>query len=196
MWLPMAKNTKNGRGRLDDAARAGWLYYVAHNNQDEIAEKMGISRQSAQRLVSLAMRERLIKFRLDHPIASCMELGQQLRERYGIDFCEVTLSDPMSDDPALGIAEVATVAIADIDAELAEATAESIGAEAYTVDALFAKYEHRPPGEKKRQVAGQVPFGRMGLAEDLVGMAIFLASAESDYIVSQSYNVDGGNWMS
>jgi len=31
--------------RLDDAARAAWLYYVAQNTQDEIAEKMGISRQ-------------------------------------------------------------------------------------------------------------------------------------------------------
>ena len=26
--------------------------------------------------------------------------------------------------------------------------------------------------------------------------AIFLASAESDYVVAQTYNVDGGNWMS
>jgi D-sorbitol dehydrogenase (acceptor) len=64
------------------------------------------------------------------------------------------------------------------------------------VDALFAKYENRPLGEKKRLVGEAVPFGRMGTAEDLVGMAIFLATPESDYIVAQTYNVDGGNWMS
>ena len=64
------------------------------------------------------------------------------------------------------------------------------------VDALFAKYENLAIGEKKKQVAAGVPFGRMGTAEDLVGMAIFLASNESDYIVSQTYNVDGGQWMS
>jgi len=64
------------------------------------------------------------------------------------------------------------------------------------VDALFAKYENRPPGEKKRLVGAEVPIGRMGTAEDLVGMAIFLASAESDYVVAQTFNVDGGNWMS
>lgn len=64
------------------------------------------------------------------------------------------------------------------------------------VDALFAKYENRPRGEKKKLVGAEVPFGRMGTAEDLTGMAIFLASAESDYVVSQTYNVDGGNWMS
>jgi galactitol 2-dehydrogenase len=64
------------------------------------------------------------------------------------------------------------------------------------VDALFAKWEGRPPGEKKRLVGAAVPYGRMGTAEDLTGMAIFLASAESDYIVAQTYGVDGGNWMS
>ncbi|ATN35359.1 sorbitol dehydrogenase [Rhizobium sp. ACO-34A] len=64
------------------------------------------------------------------------------------------------------------------------------------VDTLFARYENRPLGEKKRLVGEAVPFGRMGRAEDLTGMAIFLATAEADYIVAQTYNVDGGNWMS
>ncbi|MCY1706902.1 L-iditol 2-dehydrogenase [Pannonibacter sp. SL95] len=64
------------------------------------------------------------------------------------------------------------------------------------VDALFAKYENRPIGEKKKLVGEAVPFGRMGTAADLTGMAIFLASRESDYVVAQTYNVDGGNWMS
>jgi NAD(P)-dependent dehydrogenase (short-subunit alcohol dehydrogenase family) len=64
------------------------------------------------------------------------------------------------------------------------------------VDSLFARYENRPKGEKKRLVGEAVPYGRMGTAEDLTGMAIFLASAESEYIVAQTYNVDGGQWMS
>ncbi|WP_185983893.1 L-iditol 2-dehydrogenase [Aureimonas mangrovi] len=64
------------------------------------------------------------------------------------------------------------------------------------VDALFAKYENRPIGEKKRLVGEAVPFGRMGTAEDLTGMAVFLASDDSRYVVAQTYNVDGGNWMS
>jgi acetoin reductase-like protein len=64
------------------------------------------------------------------------------------------------------------------------------------VDALFAKYEGLPIGEKKRQVGAAVPYGRMGKPEDLTGMAVVLASADSDYVVAQTYNVDGGNWMS
>lgn len=64
------------------------------------------------------------------------------------------------------------------------------------VDAFFAKYENKAPGQKKREVGEAVPFGRMGIAEDLTGMAVFLASKEADYIVAQTYNVDGGQWMS
>lgn len=103
----MARKTRKNSNRLDDAARAGWLYYVAKNTQDEIARKMEVSRQSAQRLVALALDEGLVKFRLDHPVAKCMSLAEGLKERYGLDFCEVTLADPSSDDPALGIAQVA-----------------------------------------------------------------------------------------
>jgi D-sorbitol dehydrogenase (acceptor) len=64
------------------------------------------------------------------------------------------------------------------------------------VDSLFAKYENRPRGEKKRLVGEGVPYGRMGRPEDLTGMAVFLASTDSDYVVAQTYNVDGGQWMS
>lgn len=63
------------------------------------------------------------------------------------------------------------------------------------VDAFFARFENKAPGQKKREVAQGVPFGRMGTAEDLTGMAVFLASDAADYIVAQTYNVDGGQWM-
>lgn len=64
------------------------------------------------------------------------------------------------------------------------------------VDAFFAKHEGKAPGQKKQEVGAGVPYGRMGTAEDLTGMAIFLASDEAEYVVAQTYNVDGGQWMS
>jgi DNA-binding transcriptional regulator LsrR (DeoR family) len=103
----MARQSDAETTRLDDAARAGWLYYVAGNTQDEIARKLGISRQSAQRLVSLAMSERLIKVRLDHPIARCMELAAGLTQRFGLSLCEVAPSDPTSPSITIGVAETA-----------------------------------------------------------------------------------------
>ncbi len=64
------------------------------------------------------------------------------------------------------------------------------------VDAFFAMYENKAPGQKKREVGAAVPYGRMGTADDLTGMAVFLASDDADYVVAQCYNVDGGQWMS
>src|SRR3954470_10166654 len=64
------------------------------------------------------------------------------------------------------------------------------------VDALFAKYEGLAIGQKKRKVGEAVPLGRMGRPEDYGAPAVFLACSDSDYIVAQTLNVDGGNWMS
>lgn len=64
------------------------------------------------------------------------------------------------------------------------------------VDSMFAKLEGKQPGQKKAEVEASVPAGRFAVPADLAGMAIFLASPESDYILSQTYNVDGGQWMS
>lgn len=64
------------------------------------------------------------------------------------------------------------------------------------VDSMFAALEGKKPGQKKAEVAAGVPAGRFAVPADLTGMAVFLASSEADYIVSQTYNVDGGQWMS
>lgn len=91
--------------RLEDAARAGWLYYVAKNTQDEIAKKLSVSRQSAQRLVALAVNEGLIKVRLDHPIAQCMDLAEQLKATFGLIECEIVPSDPADPSAIIGLAQ-------------------------------------------------------------------------------------------
>jgi DNA-binding transcriptional regulator LsrR (DeoR family) len=87
--------------------RAGWLYYIAGNTQEEIARKLGVSRQTAQRLVSLSISEKLIRVRLDHPIGMCMELAARVKEAFGLSFCEVVPSDPDSSSTTVGVAQAA-----------------------------------------------------------------------------------------
>lgn len=101
----MSAKSDKETSRLDEAARAGWLYYVAGNTQDEIARKLGVSRQSAQRLVSLAVSARLIKVRVDHPIAKCMELERELTERFNLLGCAVVPTDPDAPASMVGIAQ-------------------------------------------------------------------------------------------
>ncbi len=103
----MTRKTDSEHHRLDDAARAGWLYYIAGNTQDEIARKLGVSRQTAQRLVSLAVSEKLIKVRLDHPIGRCIELAERLCAAFGLTMCEVVPADPSSTSETVGVAEAA-----------------------------------------------------------------------------------------
>ena len=91
--------------RLDAAARAGWLYFIAGNTQDEIARKLNVSRATAQRLVSLCLSERLITFRLEHPITACMELAARLKDGFGLRYCEVVPTDPAAPGALNGIAE-------------------------------------------------------------------------------------------
>lgn len=107
----MTARNDSSASRLDDAARAGWLYYVAGNTQEEIAAKLGISRQSAQRLVSLSVSEGLIKVRLDHPIGRCMDLAARLKSRFALDLAEVVPSDPANPSTTLGVAEAAAAEI-------------------------------------------------------------------------------------
>ena len=98
-------NHDNDHTRLETAARAGWLYYIAGNTQDEIAHKLKVSRATAQRLVSLCLTQRLITFRLEHPIAHCMDLAAQLSDKYGLAFCEVAPTDPADPNAVAGVAE-------------------------------------------------------------------------------------------
>ncbi len=113
----MVKIRQDDVQRLDDAARAGWLYYVAGRTQDEIARQLGISRQSAQRLVSLSISAGLVKVRIDHPIAACLDLARSLREAHGLRTAEVVPSDASSSSTTLG---VALAGAAEIQRRLAE----------------------------------------------------------------------------
>lgn len=61
------------------------------------------------------------------------------------------------------------------------------------VDALFAKFENKEIGQKKREVGEEVPLGYMGKPEDVARTAVFLASDQSQYITAQTISVDGGN---
>ncbi|MFI5012335.1 MAG: sugar-binding transcriptional regulator [Hyphomicrobiales bacterium] len=93
------------KSRLDEAARAGWLYFIAGHTQDEIAKRLKVSRATAQRLVSLCLSERLITFRLEHPISACMELAARVRDAFELRHCEVVPSDSASPMALAGIAE-------------------------------------------------------------------------------------------
>ncbi len=62
-----------------------------------------------------------------------------------------------------------------------------------TVDSLFARFEHKQAGQKKREVGESVPLGFMGKPRDVARAAVFLACEQSAYMTAQTIGVDGGN---
>lgn len=99
-----ARRQRLARERLDQAARAAWLYYIAARTQDEIAAQLHVSRQTAQRLVARAVAEKLIKFRFDHPLGSCLAKAERLSERYRLAHCEVVPAASGDDGSLPGLA--------------------------------------------------------------------------------------------
>lgn len=99
----MRLSQDNDSQKMDAAARAAWLYFIAGNTQDEIAKKLRISRPTAQRLVTAALSNHLVTFRFEHSIAQCMELSEKLRDRYNLKYCEVVPTDADAPDATSGI---------------------------------------------------------------------------------------------
>lgn len=62
-----------------------------------------------------------------------------------------------------------------------------------TVDGLFAEFEGKEIGQKKREVGEAVPLGYMGQPFEVARAAVFLASDQSQYMTAQTVSIDGGN---
>jgi len=97
--------------KLELAVRAAWLYHVAGNTQHEIARKLKISRPTAQRLVAFAFERGLIKVRVNHKVASCLELAIALRQRYDLAVSDVV---PVNDDSGDQVLRKIAVAAAQV----------------------------------------------------------------------------------
>lgn len=104
--------------RRDLAIRAAWLYYVAGNTQDQLASKLNVSRQMAQRLVAAAVAEGLITFRIDHPLRACAELEEALRTRFHLHYAEVVPGDADLD----GVVGLGAAAARQLEAHLSAKT--------------------------------------------------------------------------
>ena len=99
--MKISSSSKKQEEKLDLAARAAWLYYVAGNTQHELARKLKISRPTAQRLVAIALERGIVKVQVHHKVTCCLEVATMLRKRYGLVVCEVVPSNEDSTDQVL-----------------------------------------------------------------------------------------------
>ena len=75
--------------RLDQKVRAAWMYYIAGQNQSEIASQLGTSRPVVQRLIAAAKEEGIVSIGLHHPVANCLDYALLLQEKYRLMECNI-----------------------------------------------------------------------------------------------------------
>ncbi|HEJ7641051.1 TPA: cytochrome C biogenesis protein CcdA [Klebsiella oxytoca] len=75
--------------RLDQKVRAAWMYYIAGQNQSEIASHLGTSRPVVQRLIAAAKEEGIVSIGLHHPVANCLDYALLLQEKYRLIECNI-----------------------------------------------------------------------------------------------------------
>ena len=78
-------------------ARVVWYYFVGGLTQQEIADKLGVTRLRVNRLAGQARAEGLVQVEIRLPIAGCIALEERLKERYGLEAVTVV---PSLDDGA------------------------------------------------------------------------------------------------
>lgn len=69
------------------AVRAAWLSYVGGYTQEQIAQRLGISRVKVHRLSALAQNLGFVKVSIEHELAGTVEIENQLIKLYGLKNC-------------------------------------------------------------------------------------------------------------
>ena len=65
------------------------LYYEKKHTQQEIAEAMGLSRQTVSKLLNDAIKEKIVEIKIHNPKKDCEELEKLICERFSINKCIV-----------------------------------------------------------------------------------------------------------
>lgn len=83
----------------DLAVRAAWLSFVGGYTQEQIAQRLGVSRVKVHRLSALAQDLGFVKVSIEHELVNTVAREDQLIERYGLKNCILV---PTMDDGANG----------------------------------------------------------------------------------------------
>ncbi len=78
-------------------ARVVWYYYIGSLTQQEIADRLGLTRLRVNRIIGQARADGSVRIDVRHPLVECVALGVALSERYGLAGASVV---PALDDVA------------------------------------------------------------------------------------------------
>lgn len=80
---------KDENYKTDQMVRAAWMYYISGRNQRDIASELGLSRPVVQRLIASAKEEGIVSVGLHHPISTCLDYAELIKEKYQLVECNI-----------------------------------------------------------------------------------------------------------
>ncbi|WP_099827886.1 sugar-binding transcriptional regulator [Oceaniglobus indicus] len=89
------------RTDTDDPVQAAWLYHVGGLSQEEVSQRLGISRFKVLRLLAEARDSGIVRVSIDHETTGTLALADRLAERFSLAEVQVAPMDGMPDDDAV-----------------------------------------------------------------------------------------------
>lgn len=94
----------------DDIAQAAWLYYVGNLSQQEVSQRLGVSRFKVLRLLADAREQGLVRITVEHRTARTLALADQLVSAFGLQEVQVAPLEAGPDDEVMARNAVAILA--------------------------------------------------------------------------------------
>jgi|HigsolmetaGSP17D_1036251.scaffolds.fasta_scaffold00090_20 Transcriptional regulator, contains sigma factor-related N-terminal domain len=105
----MAETPRAAKRSFGDevAARVVWYYYVGNLTQQEIGDRLGLTRLRVNKIIGQARMDGSVRIEVRLPLASCVALEEELAARYGLAEVAVVPAVPGYEDQQRVIGEAA-----------------------------------------------------------------------------------------
>jgi len=165
----------------DLMARAAWLSFVGDLSQKQIADRLGISRIKANRLIARAIELKLVRFSVESVPVECVALEDRMIRAFGLSSCFVV---PTVADQDLPLASLAAAGALVLQREFADPQRKVIGVgHGRTLEATVEALPHKAH-KRLRFVSVLGCLSRVGAADplDVVHHLCKITEAECYYL--------------
>ncbi|MEN0087864.1 MAG: hypothetical protein AAF737_05450, partial [Pseudomonadota bacterium] len=73
----------------DEIAQAAWLYYVGNLSQQEVSERLGMSRFKVLRMLADAREQGLVRISVEHRTSRTLQLADRLAKAFNLKEAQV-----------------------------------------------------------------------------------------------------------
>lgn len=94
----------------DHTAQAAWLYYVGNLSQQEVSERLGVSRFKVLRMLADAREQGLVRITVEHRTSRTLALADRLSEAFDLQEVQVAPTGTAQENGALARNAVAVLA--------------------------------------------------------------------------------------